>query len=1598
MTSSSNLFPLAFLKGVATSLPLHLLEVLERVQLTNGPYEPAERLGAFLDLLFYRSPSELNKGRSEPELRQIALGCLGALYEQRTAPDKTAVLYKSSEHGCGIFTALCDHPFIVSSLAERLYEADITLNCFQHPILSITEDNSKISAIALSYIEVAKSPGVEIQSIVNMLLNTLRSLTVVVKDHRAMLDETASLELSNDSNISSPWGEIPSAEVGAFLGWLADGSFFFIGSARVDKTLKFHRKSGFWNSPIQSFDELSEELQADLVAANSASLSLSITKLRSRSPVHRNVPLLHILIRSPHDNQSSSNAGSWLSLVGYLTSKALACEALDIPILRHKLHQVLASEHTPPSSHDYKYVIEVIDNMPTDEALRLPVRDLQTIAQLALGVFSRDDSRSVTCIDSEGRYALTTVIIPPDRYSATMRSDVQALVESSFKTGRRASEINLDSSKKRQLRLYISTPLASPIKGEDCTLNNSALPDLAQLGRAIQRATLSWDQLLAEQLDLIKVGGEALVKVGFSESYKASTHILEALHDYRVIAGLSEDNRLGVSLFSDTTSSDTAPVLCIASLNGSISLSTAVPVLENLGLDVLDANSYVADNDLGEIHILKCELRSFDGATIGDAAFNARVSPGLVKILQKTAASDPLNLLLRNPGLSIEQIAILRSYCAFLWQTYKIATKRTMWKALAHSPLVAEQFIEYFSNAFDPRLGLDQRQRKQSLAQIEQSYQIALRMVKDITFDRILKALLTLLKNTLRTNFYQGGGTLAFKVHSERVDFMPHPRPLYEISVYSSRIEGTHLRSSKVARGGIRWSERLDDYRSEVLGLVKTQKVKNVIIVPTGAKGGFIVKTEPPAGEAMGAHVQGAYREYISGLLSLADNVVGGKNINPPSCVVYDDFDPYFVVAADKGTATFSDTANAIAQNDYNFWLGDAFASGGSLGYDHKKYGITAKGGWECVKRHARDLAINTDAPFTAVGIGDMSGDVFGNAMIISSNILLLAAFNHKHIFIDPNPNQEAAFKERVRLFNLPRSQWSDFNSDLISRGGGIFERFQKEILVTPEMRAAFALGEDIPETVDGETLISLTLKAPVTLLWNGGIGTYVKARSESHSDVNDGANDTVRINADELRCKIVGEGGNLGFTQRARIAAAQQGVRINTDAIDNSGGVDLSDHEVNLKLLLAPLVANGELSFEGRNELIRELAPDIVDDVLQHNRDQSLLLTTSESRSVRSIERYRSLIREMHAAGFLDRVRDYLPDEPELDLRLSSQKGMYRPELALCSASVKMWLKEGLRGAPLLDEVSLEPYLLRYFPTKIRDRLSKQILSHPLKREIIANEIVSESTLAVGISFLPALVNSTGASIPQAMACLLAADQIFGTKELRNRLRILDTFESCRCFLDAWLDLTTALQRATKWLIQTHPGCSSISELAAMYGGGFSKLIPHARSMFAAAELERYEVRLTEYAERGVSYEDQIALSLLRRVHMVLEILWCSREFEADVKDVAQTISRVFEQLSLSSIFSYEQNLQTNNKWEQELAEGAYQEIRRELAKITGRILKSGGGSSASGFDKLLGSAREFGAITGIMQEVNEAARLKRPFSISVLPLIARHLRELAG
>lgn len=1570
---SSNLFSTVFVQEVAKLLSRDSATTLASISLP-GAVDLESRVALFLDLLCARAPTDFLKQKSPGNIALILTGLLDVISKQPLSASKIAIHQQLLEDSSAIFIALDDHPFIVTSIAERLHEADIHLECFQHPIISV-----RGIALAVSYIEIPERDHCKVEPAISRIHDALQALRHIVADHSRMLQEIRERDLGASQALMTDSGEIATDEARTFLSWLTSGSFFFLGTSTWSSLQTKISGCGVWSCPGSFQEALEAEVADDLRTASKRKTQLSVHKLRLSSIVHRRATLLHIVVAGASATQDT------LSIVGYLTSKAWAYEAQDIPLLRGKLAQVLALENTPPNSHDYKYVEEVIDNMPTDEALTLPVAELRALAQLALGVFSRDDARSYTYVDSLGRRALTLVVLPPGRYSAQLRDTLQSLIETHLGASARSSDIHIDSSKKRQLRLYVSTPLTSSI------LNRTSEP----LTRALQRAAVSWNDSFAESRDE-RFPSDISHTITFPDDYQIAISIPEALVDYSLARSLSNAKPLAIALFSPE-SATTTPTLTFISSKSSISISRAVPVLENIRLEVLDANSYTLTHNGAEVHVLKCDVRAYDGERLTPDEFNTRVAPGLEQILLGAALDDPLNVLLRRIPVSVEQIQLLRAYCAFLWQTHKASTKRTMWKAVASAPAVAQELLRYFDCAFNPDLPLSLKERQAQCAGIEADLLVALRGVTDITHDRILKGLSSLVKNTLRTNVYTGHPTIAFKVASQNVEFMPHPRPLFEIFVFSPRVEGTHLRSSRVSRGGIRWSERLDDYRAEILGLMKTQKVKNVIIVPSGAKGGFIVKNMPQQAELIPSAVEQGYREYITTLLTLADNRVGDTMVSPPRCVIHDELDPYFVVAADKGTATFSDIANGIAQSQFNYWLGDAFASGGSAGYDHKKYGITARGGWECVMRHFKDLGIDPSKPFTTAGIGDMSGDVFGNAMLLSSSISLVAAFNHKHIFVDPNPDTRKTFEERKRLFALPRSQWSDFNSGIISAGGGVFGRFDKEIPVSSQMKVAFGLGDDTPLTVDGETLISLILKAPIDLLWNGGIGTYVKARTESHTDVNDGANDGVRVNADEIRARVVGEGGNLGFTQKARIEFSAKGGRINTDAIDNSGGVDLSDHEVNLKLLLSPLVSKQVITLERRNSLLQEISSEVVDSVLQHNRDQSLMLSIAAARSPLNLDQYRHLIREMHRGGFLDRNRDGLPDELELDLRVSNRTGMTRPELAVCSAATKMWLKEGLRGAAILSDPMLEPFLLGYFPTRVQTDFKQEVLGHALRDDIIANEIVAECVPAVGMPFLPSVVFSGNASVPDAIKCVLAADTILGTGPLRKRLRDGDTVGNWQNFSALWIDTGIALRRASAWLLQTHGGSVSLGEMVRLYRDAFLTLTDHSQLVFAGGELRRFETRVVEYQGRGASASDAILLSLYRRVNMILEVLWCAREYDQDVKEVARSVSQCLELLKINSLFRFENALESSNKWEQELITGAYQEIRRSVSVIVGRLLKNPDQASGT-YSERLSATPHKDAIVSTIAEVEENTRLRKPFQISVLPVVARQLRLLAS
>ena len=1526
---------------------------------------------AFLNQLFARAPRELIETRTPSQMAALIRGCASAVLSLPSQPNRITINFAEIEEMHTIFLALDDHPFIVSSVAEALSDADIKVTSFLHPIV-----HAHGAAVALSCIEIDPSSASKVSAILPHLREMLVTLIQVGHDFSAMQAmATATAHTIKDSLWNTNFGAIQSTEVAQFLNWLVDGCFFFIGAARLSsgETTKESESFGVWQSSGDYLAGIKREIKEDFSALTKDALNVSIRKLRSSSRVHRHATLVHVLIK----NADSKNEAT--SFTGYLTSKAWAHEAEDIPILRKKVTTVVTQEGAIPNSHDYKYMVEVIDYMPTDEALAAPVSELTTLTRLALEVFSQDDARSLTTIDALKRRAFTAIILPPERYSAAVQDEIQRLLEDFFGASAYSSEIHLDSSKKRQFRLYISTPLP---EGHSLAFHEN-------LSEKIIHATLPWEDKLKSELDAVDV--ELTPHGIFPADYQAVTEIAEAVHDLTTLITLSKETPVAVSLYGGQQD-ELLSTISIFSHDKETSISLATPVLENVGLEVLSAHSYECTFGKSTAHLLKLAVRAYEREPISPIAFNQTVSPGLAQILRGEAPNDPLNLLLRKARLTIKQIGLLRSYCALLWQVSKMSTKRTMWESLAGAPHVALQLCRIFDWKFNPDLDLPNKERLQR-ASLEESVLIeALRQIPDITQDRVLRSLLDLLRSTVRTNYFTGRDTFAVKLRSQEVDFMPHPRPLFEIFVFSSRIEGTHLRSARVARGGIRWSERLDDYRSEVLGLMKTQKVKNVIIVPSGAKGGFIVKNLPRQAELVGKAVEEGYREYITALLTLADTKHGDAVVHPSQCVIHDEPDPYFVVAADKGTATFSDVANSIATQQFKFWLGDAFASGGSAGYDHKKYGITARGGWECVTRHFRDLGIRyEEEPFTVVGLGDMSGDVFGNGLMLSRNMALVAAFNHKHIFIDPTPNVAAAYEERVRLFNLPRSQWSDFDSSLISKGGGVFNRYDKEITLTPEMRSALAIPGDAPSTMDGETLITHLLRAKVDLIWNGGIGTYVKARSEAHADVNDGTNDRVRVNADELQARVVGEGGNLGFTQKARVEFSLKGGRINTDAIDNSGGVDLSDHEVNLKLLLNPLVDAKQLSTEARNELLKEIAPPVVTSVLNHNRDQALMLSISQIRSRTTIEQYRHLIREMHRLGHLDRNRDGLPDESELDDRASEKTGLTRPELALCSAAVKMWVKDELRKSHLCADKNLERFLLAYFPERMQKQFRSAVLNHPLRNDIIASEIIGEILPVVGISFVHSVASMNGTPVPTVLKCILAADSILGGEALRANLRTLDTSANSESFTQLWLDMGVAIREASNWLLNTHGATLSLEEIVKLYAGEFKTLTSHSASVFTGQEFTRFERRVTEYKQYGASEQDAVVLALYRRVLPLLEMLWSAREFKSDVTFVASAYSQVLEELRVNELFKFENILETSSKWEQDLIVGSYQEIRRNISLITGQIVKRG---QSEDVRNLIRSGSGYDSIRATMADLEQIVRQKRPFQIAALPVISRQLR----
>ena len=1507
--------------------------------------EPLQELAG---ALFTEAPEEFVSRQSMKELRWITKE-LNSRIQQFLEGDGTQVVYISDQAGSNdqsdqsskgflhIFTVLGDRPFIINSIRECLLQGGASIEVLLHPIL--LRGGKRLSCC---YVQLSNINPSEQLILKKAIERSLTHVCAATDDFTKILVRIETLSRIMETTKPAPGiSPIDRNDAASSLRWISQGGFLLTGLSvwessspetqpqKTEITLGIHRLTGAYVSALH------DELREDLRNFEDENVLLMISRLRSESFVQRRSRLLNI---TASDTSPDGNTRTIYQITGLLTSSALAEKSAEVPFLKRKLNTLLESEGAPEHSHNHKGITKIFNSMPKEEALRLDIESLRSVIYTILNVQNRNETHISVKVDKQSRSASVITIMPRDRFNTEVRHRVQALVEEVFCATPGSSEYFLDLSNKPHARFYFHV-----------SMPKTGLPkiDISKLKTDIAELTRGWRENLEERIfhsndfespsDIAKKYGDA-----FNTRYQASQTVEDCAHDILQIEKLKKTSPIRISMRPTDEDIPNSFFLVLYKLGSNLTISHTLPILEHAGLEVLSENSFrikVIDKDRVAIH--RFLVRPRECSHISLESFSEVLAPGLKAIFLDEAKSDLLNALLISAELPLRSIELLRTYCSLLWQVNKFASKSVIQQALVNAPAAANQLWNMFDLRFNPELSSSLDSRQERFMALLSTFRESLKEVKDITHTRILRGLSNLLEHTTRTNFFQNTATIALKIHSQNAEIIPEPRPKYEIFVRGKNLEGVHLRAGKVARGGLRWSDRHQDFRQEILDLVKTQNVKNALIVPEGAKGGFVVKNLPTAHNDQQIAVTLAYKEFIRALLSITDNRDGEHVLRPKHVIAYDGEDPYLVVAADKGTATFSDLANAIATEEFNFWLGDAFASGGSDGYDHKLYGITARGAWESVKRHFSNLDIRyATTPFSVIGIGDMSGDVFGNGLIESDKIKLIAAFNHRHIFLDPNPDPLRSYGERHRLFNLQRSAWSDYDSSLISRGGGVFDRADREIPLSPEVRSALALPESCPECIDGEQLISHILKAPVDLLWNGGIGTYVKAKNESHADVNDRANDAVRINSQELRARVIGEGGNLGFTQRARIEFSRLGGAIFTDAIDNSGGVDLSDHEVNLKILFQHIISEGRMELSERNTLLKNISGEVVNEVLRHNYNHALILTLAIHRSHQSIDYFYGLLRDMTRLGFLNRQIDNLPEDEEIAERARKKEGLSAPELAVCIATVKRWIKAELEQSRLPEDPLLQTYLLNYFPEEVRRTYQKDILAHPLAKNIICTQVTNELVDSIGITFVHRMCQTFSSNAVEVVKATLAAESILRVRQVRGELRAIEAEHPDQNVIPCLEEMLEALRELTMWIMSYHPH-STLEEIVDLYQEGFHQLLDADTALFNNDQQSLCEERRQKYAKMGLSDYACRMLSMIPHHLLLMEVLWTTRRLERKTTEVLPTFLAVANTLCLPVVLNLGSALTTKTKWEYELAIGALRDCRRAIALISAELLK---------------------------------------------------------
>ncbi|HSK84821.1 MAG TPA: NAD-glutamate dehydrogenase [Rubrobacter sp.] len=1451
-----------------------------------------------------------------------------------------------------------DMPFLVDSTRMEINRQGYAIHMILHPVMNVRRDEEgrllevlppdahEEDAISESVIHVEVDRQTEpyvLEDLKQAIVKTLADVKAAVEDWPEMRTRVGDI-VSGLEESPPDFEPEDLAETRAFLEWIDDDNFTFLGYREYDlisqdgkEALCAVQGSGLGilrqteSGPVsRSFAELPPGVRQ---LARTPKL-LNLTKANSRATVHRPSYLDYIGIKKFDESGEVTGERRFL---GLYTFSAYSASAFDIPLVRRKVRYVMERAGFPEGSHNEKDLIEILETYPRDELFQISNEELFELAMSILHLQERQRVRFFVRRDTYERFFSCLVFVPRDRYTTLIRERMQEILLKAFEGVNVEYNVRLSESVLARVHFIIYTkPGATPEYYEE------------EIEGRIVETTRSWTDNLYDAL-IEHFGEERGTELfrkyrdAFSPGYRAGFLPRTAVSDIQRMETLKSEDDLEMSLYHPIEEPEHFLGFKLFRLGEQVSLSEILPQLEDMGVEVVDERPHevkpagsppVWIYDFGLVHETGDELQTGEVREIFQDAF-ARAWRGTVE-------NDGFNRLVLRARLTWREISIIRAYCKYLRQTGTTFSQGYMEDALVNNHHIARLIVELFEARLDP----SRRDTAEAgSGRITEEIEEALEAVVSLDEDRILRSFLNITLATLRTNYYQSTPDgdpkphLSFKLDPEKIPGLPKPLPRFEIFVYSPRTEGVHLRGGEVARGGIRWSDRREDFRTEILGLMKAQTVKNAVIVPVGAKGGFVVKRPPAEGgrEALQQEVVGCYKTLIRGMLDITDNISGDEVVPPPDVTRYDDDDPYLVVAADKGTATFSDIANELSA-EYDFWLGDAFASGGSVGYDHKEMGITARGAWESVSRHFRELGKNIQSEdFTVVGIGDMSGDVFGNGMLLSRHTKLVGAFNHMHIFLDPDPDPEKSFEERERLFSLPRSSWTDYDESLISEGGGIFPRTAKSIPLSPQVREMLDVEA---ESMTPTELINAMLKAEVDLLWNGGIGTYVKASSESNAEVGDRANDALRANGDQLRCHVVGEGGNLGFTQRGRIEYAFRGGRIYMDATDNSAGVDCSDHEVNIKILLDAIVEAGDMTEKQRNELLASMTDEVGNLVLRDNYQQTQAISQALALAYSMVDVHARYIHALEHEGRLDRGLEFLPSDEELGERRSENKGLTAPELAILLSYSKITIYQDLLSSDAPEDPYLSRELERYFPTPLRERCREQIHEHRLHRQITATHVTNSLVNRNGPSFVFRLGEETGAAAPDIARAYMAAREIFDMRTLWDSVEALDNTVEARVQTRIMLNARKLVERATRWLLRYRRAPLNVGTTISHFSEGAAELSERIPELLLDGDREAVANAAQRLIEANVPPDLAQRAANLGPMFSALDITDVANSTGESLDTTAAVYFILGDRLKLHWLRRHIEALPRDNRWHTLARSALRDDIYNQHAALTAEVL----------------------------------------------------------